>query len=273
MSDINTLADLLTVGQDDSTALGAPGQPSLTYKSLRTHVAQTVATLNYLGIGRNDRVAIVLPNGPLMASAFVSIGAGATTAPLNPGYRQAEFEFYLADLGAKALVVEEGSRSPAVAVAAALNIPVLEVVTAPDALAGQFDLRLHSAAAPGTATNGGMAEADDIALVLHTSGTTSRPKIVPLTHRNVCMSARNVAASLALTADDRCLNIMPLFHIHGLIAAVLATLRAGASVICTPGFDALQFYGWLESEKPTWYTAVPTMQRARCSSPSTLTAL
>src|SRR4051794_19512190 len=109
MSDISTITELLAVGQADHVAIAAPGRPPLTYQGLRDHTEQTVATLNQLGIGRNDRVAIVLPNGPQMATAFVAIAAGATTAPLNPTYRKAEFEFYLNDLGAKALVVEQGS--------------------------------------------------------------------------------------------------------------------------------------------------------------------
>ncbi len=108
----------------------------------------------------------------------------------------------------------------------------------------------------------GPAEADDIALVLHTSGTTSRPKIVPLTQRNVCASAAHIRESLALTPADCCLNVMPLFHIHGLIAAVLATLGAGAQVFCTPGFNALKFFSWMDESHPTWYTAVPTMHQA-----------
>jgi acyl-CoA synthetase (AMP-forming)/AMP-acid ligase II len=262
MSDMNTLHLLLTVGQDDAVALGAPGRPSLTYRDLRAHVGQTITTLNRLGIGRDDRVAIVLPNGPLMASAFVSIGAGATTAPLNPSYRPPEFEFYLTELNAKALVVEQGSTSSVLEVAATLNIPVLEVATATDAPAGAFELRLRAGPTMAAAVHGGYAQPDDVALVLPTSGTTSRSKLVPLSHRNICASAANVGRSLALSAVDRCLNVMPLFHIHGLIAAVLASLRAGASVICTPGFDALQFYRWLDAVKPTWYTAVPTIHQA-----------
>ena len=101
--------------------------------------------------------------------------------------------------------------------------------------------------------------------MLHTSGTTSRPKIVPLSQKNVCASAAAVADSIALKSDDVCLNIMPLFHIHGLIAAVLSSLNAGASVHCSPGFSALNFFRWLEKIRPTWYTGVPTM-RARCLS-------
>jgi acyl-CoA synthetase (AMP-forming)/AMP-acid ligase II len=101
--------------------------------------------------------------------------------------------------------------------------------------------------------------------VLHTSGTTSRPKIVPLLHRNVCASARNIRTTLRLTPDDRCMNVMPLFHIHGLMAPVLASLSAGASVACTPGFNALKFFSWLDEIQPTWYSAVPTMHQALLS--------
>ena len=101
-----------------------------------------------------------------------------------------------------------------------------------------------------------------MALVLHTSGTTSRPKIVPLLQRNLAASARHIRTTLALTPEDRCLNIMPLFHIHGLIAAVLTSLSAGASIYCTPGFNALRFFHWLDDAKPSWYTAVPTMHQA-----------
>ena len=105
-------------------------------------------------------------------------------------------------------------------------------------------------------------ETDDVALVLHTSGTTARPKIVPLTHGNVTASARSIARTLELSPGDACLNVMPLFHIHGLIAATLASLAGGGSVVCTPGFNALRFFGWLDAERPTWYTAVPTMHQA-----------
>ena len=108
---------------------------------------------------------------------------------------------------------------------------------------------------------GRLAQAEDVALLLHTSGTTSRPKLVPLTQQNLCVSAANIRTALQLTAADRCLNIMPLFHIHGLVGAVLSSLAAGGSVVCTPGFCAPQFFGWLDEFQPTWYTAVPTMHQ------------
>ena len=126
--------------------------------------------------------------------------------------------------------------------------------------AGDFSLRTDVVAKPAAQT--GFAQQDDIALVLHTSGTTSRPKIVPLSHVNVTASAYHIGQSLALTPQDVCLNIMPLFHIHGLIAATLSSIAAGASVVCTPGFNALKFFGWYGEANPTWYTAVPTMHQA-----------
>ena len=258
MSQAKTIAALLEQGADEAEAIGAPGRESSTYADLRAHVAATVGRLNALGVGRNDAVAIVLPNGPEMASAFVAIGAGAATAPLNPAYTKDEYRFYLDDLEAKLLVVEAGSKSPALDVAAGLGIRVATLSVEPGAPAGIFTLDGEA----GTAAAPGFAEAGDTALVLHTSGTTSRPKIVPLSQANVCASAANVADSIALLPGDRCLNIMPLFHIHGLIAAVLSSLHAGASVHCSPGFNALHFFRWLDEVRQTWYTGVPTMHQA-----------
>ena len=190
---------------------------------------ETIARLNALGIGRNDRVAIVLPNGPEMAAAFVAIAAGATTAPLNPAYRAEEFEFYLTDLRARALVLDAAGNEAAEAVAEKLGVPILRLAVDPGAPAGRF--RLEGEAIGAAAGGRDRREPGDIALVLHTSGTTSRPKIVPLTGANIAASAQNIRETLALTPADRCLNIMPLFHIHGLIAAVTASLSAGASVV------------------------------------------
>ena len=254
------IPDLVQAGHVGHIALSAPDRPDLTYDGLRRHIQATVAALNRRGIGRGDRVAIVLPNGPEMASAFVAIAAGATTAPLNPAYRQPEFEFYLQDLGAKAVVLAEGDDSPARAAAAALGVEAMDIRSDPESPAGTFSFVDGPRGDP--ADNGGMAGPDDVALVLHTSGTTSRPKIVPLLHRNVCATAENIRQTLRLEPGDRCLNVMPLFHIHGLMACVLSTLHAGASVYCAPGFNALKVFGWLADADPSWYSAVPTMHQA-----------
>ena len=260
MSQQSTLQDLISSGTDAAVALTAPGAVGLTFAGLRALVRDTVSAINAMGIGREDRIAIVLNNGPEMATAFIAVAAGASSAPLNPSYRADEFEFYLSDLNARGLIVEAGSTSPAVAVARKLGIRIIELHARRERGAGCFDL-VAAEGAGGTAARPGPAGPDDVALVLHTSGTTSRPKIVPLSQRNVCASARNIREFLSLTAQDRGLNIMPLFHIHGLIAGVLAPLSAGGQVSCTPGFNALKFFAWMEEFRPTWYTAVPTMHQ------------
>jgi acyl-CoA synthetase (AMP-forming)/AMP-acid ligase II len=255
-----TIRDLLAASADDAVAIAAPSAVPLTYKGLRQQVDETVAALNAAGVGRGDRVAIVAPNGPEMAAAFLSIAAAATSAPLNPQYRAEEFEFYLTDLNARALVVQADGPSAATDAAARLGVPVITLKPMPEMGAGRFGLDT-AAMSPSAPAAGGPGAASDVALVLHTSGTTSRPKIVPLTHANVCASARNISRTLALSAADRGLVIMPLFHIHGLIAGVLAPLSAGGSVFCSPGFNALKFFGWVSEARPTWYTAVPTMHQ------------
>ena len=257
MSD--TIRHLLDAADAAAPAIGAPDRDDLPYADLRALIDRSAADLNGFGVGRGDAVAIVLPNGPEMAAAFLGVACAATAAPLNPAYRPDEFEFYLADLEARAVVVQAGDDSPVRGVAARLSLPLIELVPRPGGPAGDFRLRSDLRA---TAARPGPAGPGDVALVLHTSGTTSRPKIVPLSHGNVCASARHIGDTLALGRDDRCLNVMPLFHIHGLIAAVLATVAAGGSVVCAPGFNALRFFAWLGAARPSWYSAVPTMHQA-----------
>jgi acyl-CoA synthetase (AMP-forming)/AMP-acid ligase II len=258
MSANRTLRGLIASGHDDAVVIAAHGAPPLSYAALRALIDRTQRSLNELGIGRGDRVAIVLPNGPEMAAAFLCVASAATSAPLNPTYKQDELEFYLEDLKAKALIVEAGSESPARAAGEKLGVAVMTLTPEPQAGAGAFRL---SGLAKDAAARPGPAEANDIALILHTSGTTSRPKIVPLAHANIWASARNIATSLELSDRDRALNVMPLFHIHGLIAGLSAPLSRGGAVFCTPGFNALKFFAEMEEAKPTWYTAVPTMHQ------------
>jgi acyl-CoA synthetase (AMP-forming)/AMP-acid ligase II/acetyltransferase-like isoleucine patch superfamily enzyme/acyl carrier protein len=232
----------------------------MTYAGLLHQVRTTVESLRAAGLNRNDRVAVVLPNGPEMATAFVSIAAGTTCAPLNPAYRENEFDFYMSDLNARALVILSAMDSPARKIAEARGIPILELTPDLHAPAGAF--RLSHGTKPSPAAGNGFAGPQDTALILHTSGTTSKPKMVPLMQSNICTSGHNIALTLALSERDRCLNVMPLFHIHGLMAAVVASLTAGASVVCSPGFDGDGFFEWMDLLHPTWYTAVPTIHQA-----------
>jgi acyl-CoA synthetase (AMP-forming)/AMP-acid ligase II len=261
MTKYSTLSELLTAQPSSNIALRAPDMPPLGFAGLAELTRATGQRLNALGVGRGDRVAMVLPNGAEMASAFLAVASVATAAPLNPAYRADEFDFYLRDLRAKVLLTHPNSPPVAQAVAEKLGIAVLELAPKTSA-AGAFEIMAKSAANGARPALEGLAQSTDIALILHTSGTTSRPKLVPLTQLNVCVSACNVRDTLELQPTDIGLHIMPLFHIHGLIAGLLAPLAAGSSVFCTPGFNALKFFAWLNEAKATWYTAVPTMHQA-----------
>ncbi len=250
--------EALLSGHDGSLpALRSESGARMSYGELRQLAERTAEALNASGIGPGDPVAMVLENGPHMAAAFVAVASAAAAAPLHPGLRERELRDSLDSLQARALIVAAGSETPASKVAAQLAIPILELE--PTGSAGGFRL------AGGPAT-GGMrqdpARPEDTALLLHTSGTTARPKLVPLTQANLAASAANIASTLRLGPEDTCLNIMPLFHIHGLIGALLSSLCAGASLAATPGFAPMRFFKWLDDLRPTWYSAVPTMHQA-----------
>ena len=283
-----TLRGMLEAGAAPDPAIVTPDGMVLTHGELRSEVNRLSARLRALGIGTSGRVAIVLPNGPEMAVAFLAAAVTGCAAPLNPKYRASELRFYLDDLGARALITRPDDSGSAAREAAA-ETPTVSLTLDGSLSDGGGSLLLASesgdAAVAGLASESGDAAAagpapssadtaaagpapssaepaaDDVALVLHTSGTTSRPKIVPLRQRNLARSAAGIAESLALTRQDRSLNVMPLFHIHGLLAGLLAPLSAGASVACTDGFDAFRFFSQLETLRPTYYTAVPTMHQ------------
>lgn len=262
MTPFTTLPSMLAAQSAQAIAFTAADRTPLHYGELNALIARTAVRLRSCAVARQDRVALVLDNGPEMACAFVSIASACTAAPLNPAYREEEFAYYLSDLQAKALVVAQASTSVAVAAARKLGLLVLELQARPDQGAGDFTLLAATDARAPAVVDDTAADENDVALILHTSGTTSRPKIVPLSHRNLCASARNIAHTLRLSSTDCGLHVMPMFHIHGLIAGVLAPLAAGSRIYCTPGFNALRFFGWMQAAKPTWYTAVPTMHQA-----------
>ncbi|MCJ7695615.1 MAG: acyl--CoA ligase, partial [Anaerolineaceae bacterium] len=243
-----------------SPAILAPGKEAMSYQELSKCLRVIALKLTRLGIRPGDRLATVLPNGPEMATAFLAISMVCTCAPLNPVYTFEEFKASFEDLCVKSLVISFGSEHPARKAADSLGIPVINL-EADEKIAGNFCLDCDISEDI-SISEPILAGEDDLALVLQTSGTTSRPKIVPLTHRNIYFSMLNIKESYALKPTDRCLNMMPLFHVHGLIGSVAASLASGASVICTPGFLPDLVLDWLVELEPTWYTAVPTIHQA-----------
>src|SRR5262245_16632198 len=240
-------------------AIVAPGHGPLTYGLLLQQVEHFAHSLHEMGVGRNDRIAIVLPNGPEMAVAFLGVAACATSVPLNPAFRAAEFDFLFSDLRPKALIVQSDTDSPAIAIAQKHGIRIIDALPDAGRETGTFSLKGKRRAC---ASQVGFAEAEDVAVILHTSGTTTCPKLVPLTQANIIASAHAIAATLELTPKDRCLNVMPLFHVHGLVGALFSSMMASASVICSAGFDSERFFTLLEEFHPTWYTAVPAIHQA-----------
>ncbi|QQS44948.1 MAG: AMP-binding protein [Acidobacteriota bacterium] len=245
----------------DRTAIMAAGMAPLDYSGVAALVGRTRAALREFGIGSGDIVALALPNGPEMATGFLALASAAICAPLNPLLREKNHLEYLGDLRAKAVLAGDGMEEVELA-AGQLGIPVLKVIPERRLGAGCFTVRPASRGFDCSPAQPEDPVSEDIALILPTSGTTSKPKLVPLSHRNLCASARNIGVTLGLGPSDRCLNMMPLFHIHGLIAALLSTCASGGSIICTQGFSASHFPSWLAEFEPTWYSAVPTIHQS-----------
>lgn len=245
--------------QPEAIALGAEGRSFLTYAQLLQQIDHIGASFLALGIKEGDRVAIVLPNGPEMALLFLGTSSFTTCAPLNRGYRDKEFEFYLTDLNAKLVITQKGMECAVRNTAQSLGIAVLEIEIDQKAPAGIFSFLNIKKEVKDVMK---VSSPETVALILHTSGTTARPKIVPLTQINILASARNIGVTLKLNKNDRCLNVMPLFHIHGLMAALMASIYSGGSVFCSPEFEAKSFFTWYRNAMPTWFTAVPTIQKS-----------
>src|SRR5262249_25941658 len=157
-----------------------------------------------------------------MIVSFLAASSVGAAAPLNPAYRLDEFRFYLEDTGARALIVPPTGSDEARAAAGDQTLIIEADLDSDDP--GRFSSSGMTGAMPGSPRASDYPDDDETALVLHTSGTTSRPKRVPLSHTNLKISARNVAETYRLTAEDVSLCVMPLFHVHGLVASTLATL-------------------------------------------------
>jgi oxalate---CoA ligase len=239
-------------------ALEAPGRRALTFEQAFSQIQDVNAQLNALGIGRNDVVALMLPNGPEMALAFLAIASTATCAPLNPTLRPDDARAYLSMLRPRAMVGGKPFVEAHEAVARELGIELIELLPISDSGAGVFRLKGNPRGEPRLS---GFAESGDVALVLPTSGTTSKPKMVPLTHANLMASARHIKDSLQLGENDKRLNVMPLFHVQGLVGGVLSCVAAGGSIVCAPTFSPALFFRWLEEFRPSWYSAVPAMHQ------------
>ncbi|MGA2990220.1 MAG: acyl--CoA ligase [Candidatus Korobacteraceae bacterium] len=266
----STLLDLLQSDAGNRAAIIVPETGvRVSYDLLRRQVLSMAEALAGAGIGRGDRVAIVLPNGLPAIVSFLAASLVGTAAPMNPSYRRDEFSFFLEDTGARLMIcpptgAEEARR------AAQDRIPVLSAAqNAVGVVELQSSRETQSRPSPGAQQGSARKtpaplaspRAEDTALILHTSGSTGKPKRVPLEHRNLAVSAANIAAAYALTPDDVSLCVMPLFHIHGLVASTLATLYSGGAVVVPAKFNPLAFWRLVREYGISWYSAVPTIHQ------------
>jgi len=238
-------------------AVFIPDGPEATYEQLQDQVEAVTAALRDGGVQAGQPIGIVLSNNLEYLVAFLATTrARAIAAPLNPGYKAEEFRFYLEDANARAVIVAPGDH-PAREAARQLQITIWECRL--DAQGRVFVRHQSGQAAPNLDRSA--PKASDVALFLHTSGTTSRPKGVPLTHGNLMASIANIAATYQLTPRDRSLIVMPLFHVHGLIGATLSALHTGGAVVVPAKFSAGAFWQLSSKYGVTWYSAVPTIHQ------------
>jgi acyl-CoA synthetase (AMP-forming)/AMP-acid ligase II len=248
------LLSLITGGA--RTALVCPDDgTALTHDQLASAALELASQLAGAGVGRGGRVAVVLPNGPEMIELLFALAAlGATMAPLNPAYTEPEYRFYLDDLAPQLLIV--GAGAAAAARAAAEELRVAELHGATGAVPR---LEIDGRAVAGAAYEDG--QPDDTVLLLHTSGTTSRPKQVPLLQRNLTSQARAIADHYRLAESDVSYCAMPLFHIHGLVASTLAQLAAAGAVVAPRRFSPRRFHSQAADHAVTWLSAGPTLHQ------------
>ncbi|KAF1921954.1 hypothetical protein BDU57DRAFT_511042 [Ampelomyces quisqualis] len=253
-----------------ATAVIVPGSPALhvSYHKLSVDVKAFQQQLASVGVSAQAAVSIALPNTYEFIVSFIAASwQRAIAAPLNPAYKQSEFEFYIDDLSSAIALVPQGAfaqDAAAVRAARKYNAAIAECYYNGKEVV--LDVK-ETGKLAGKSAPLETAQPDDVALVLHTSGTTGRPKAVPLTHRNLLRTMKNIQGTYQLTPKDRTMLVMPLFHVHGLLAGFLAPLASGGSVVVPRKFSASVFWKDFADHKANWYTAVPTIHQILLKNP------
>ena len=253
---INTLREVLIPASNGDVAVHIPGGPKVDYARLEVEVERVAGRLAAAGASPGTTVSIILPNGLEFVVVFLAVArCGAVAAPLNPAYTVDEFKFYMED-ASSGLAILPVRDHPGRDAAVQLGVACVEVSLDGDRLELTKNGRALTASSDPVPPSPG-----DPALFLHTSGTTSRPKGVPLTHANLMSSLANISETYALTPADTSLIVMPLFHVHGLLGATLSTFYSGGTVVVPSRFSASSFWSDQEASGATWYSAVPTIHQ------------
>ena len=252
----NTLANLLNPSVPSDDAIIIPDGPTISYSQYKDEVERVAGLLAGAGVMHGRPVSIILPNSLEFMILFLAVArAGAVAAPLNSEYTTEEFKFFMEDAHSQLAIIPESTHQGREA-ANELGIPVIDTsLNNGSVVLRQSGQHLTNSSDPQPPSE------EDVALFLHTSGTTSRPKGVPLTHANLMKSINNIKTHYELTPEDTSIIVMPLFHVHGLMGASLTTLNSGGSLIIPPRFSASNFWELQKNYSATWYSAVPTIHQ------------
>ncbi|ODQ65967.1 acetyl-CoA synthetase-like protein [Nadsonia fulvescens var. elongata DSM 6958] len=255
----------INVPEHNANAVIIPHGPAFTSTGFLALVNRLRTDLASLNLPHQSAISISLPNSLEFAVSFLAATfSGYIAAPLNSAYKKSEFEFYIDDLKSKLVIVTEGAverNDPAVQAARTFNAAIAEVSFSATGTVVDFNLVERAGLKVSKFTSLPSAKFNDIALVLHTSGTTGRPKAVPLTNLNLCTSIRNIVDTYNLSPKDTSYLVMPLFHVHGLMCGLLGALASGGAVIIPAKFSANNFWKDFIDYKANWYTAVPTIHQ------------
>jgi amino acid adenylation domain-containing protein len=231
---------------------------SFTYLQLKNHTESIVINLQNLGYSSTDRIATLLHEGIEMALMFLAISHFATHIPMNPAYQKEEVISYLEILNCQTLIVDGNTDLETIKLAKQKGFKVLQLEFKVNQKTIGFSLKEEKIAS--SLINNNNTNTSNTVLILLTSGTTSQPKIVPLTHTNINTATKNICETLQLTSEDCTIAVMPFFHIHGL-STLFATILSGGSIICLPEFTTEYFALSFQEFQPTWYSASPTIHQ------------
>ena len=230
--------------------------PPLSYRELLRQIEVIGMALRQSGFDRNARIAVAMPNGPGAALAIAAVTCSAVSIPINPRQTIEEIERSFAALRPDAILLLRGDDSPARQVAKHKGVTIIELEQA----AGNT-LGFSVADGPGPSAAGDAPGPDSHAFILQTSGTTSEPKLIPTSHRNMLAAAARVQVWFNLTPQDRCLSASPIFYAHGLHVTVFAALLSGGTVVFPADIAKFDAAEWFETLRPTWYSAGPALHR------------
>ncbi len=241
--------------QSHRPAMVATGRTPLAWRELAAYIDAVRADLRRGGFGRDARIGVALPNGPEAALAIVAVSCAAVAVPFDLKLTVPEIEVRLRLLRLRAVVVLRDSPSAMRTAAGLAGLPLIEAeIRDPERLEASLVMPAADEAAPSDEP-----EPEGVAFILQTSGTTGLPKLIPFSHSNQLATARRVQSWFALTPDDRCLSLSPVYYCHGLTVTVFAPLLSGGSAAFSRDGTAVDVDEWFSALQPTWFSAGPAL--------------